>query len=373
MKNIYLKMTKTVFIVLTTTLAMNVTGCAMDGRTVTCVSTLPESLIPGETSVDANAVVAESETIAASVIPETTGELESEMTEIQTRVPENTLSMTSESKREMASAAPDFYEPKESEVVSSTDIDEEIYTVPVETEAVEKTTVPADETSEKTESETQEVSMVSSETENESMPMNNSAEDTEPSLILNPAYYSLDLDELRSVGKEATRQAIEDACGHHVVTACTFDGEEVTYTFQFNDELIQNQQRRADWANDHGVVTHQEIDGTFLADSESCGSMLAYFEWWGENKWVYQGWEKHSEERQELYDDFYTCVYNSAYMLVTEHGRNLSEEDKYIYFGYGFSMIPVEDPLFGMEQPIYAMEIYVGAMTYSTTRLDFAS
>ena len=134
------------------------------------------------------------------------------------------------------------------------------------------------------------------------------------------------------------------------------------FTFQFSDELMANQQKRADWANDHGIVTHQPIEGTYLPDSESCCSLLCVYEWWRDGRgWVFQGWPKDSEDYQKTYLDFYTCIYNSAYMLVTVHGENLSREDKYIYFGYGFSIIPTEDPLYGMERPLYAMEIYVGS------------
>ncbi|MBR5973959.1 MAG: hypothetical protein IK020_02135 [Clostridiales bacterium] len=182
-----------------------------------------------------------------------------------------------------------------------------------------------------------------------------------------PYYYPLDISECKRIADSAIRQAILDTCSHHVIDGYDENWEPMKYYFQFDDSLMANQQKRADTANEAGVITHAPMEGTFLPDSESCCSMLAVFDYLGSqprNEWYFQGWPKESQDYQEIYDDFYTFVYNSAYMLVTVHGENLSREDKYLYFGYGFSMIAVPDQLLGMEMPLYAMEIYVGANYY---------
>ena len=332
MKNINKRNNKAMATVLCAALIMGATGCNLLRTVEKEASVSPESTIPStavsETTEETTTVTSDSS--ETTVIEET-----------ETSVTTTETSETSEPSGTTTAA------PGESEEVNPT-----------------KTPKKSTKTSKETTAATTKTTIAPAETSAPAVPTAVPATPTptpDPTPAEDP-YSPLDLAELKSIGKAAIRQAIQDACSHHVVSGLTYDGQEGTFTFQFSDSLMTNQQKRADWANDHGVVTHQEIDGTYLPDSESCCSLLCVYEWWRDGRgWVFQGWPKNSEDYQETYLDFYTCIYNSAYMLVTVHGENLSREDKYIYFGYGFSIIPTEDPLYGMERPLYVMEIYIGA------------
>lgn len=342
MKNANRRMNKIMAAVLCAALIMGVTGCNSFLRSDenTGVSALPESTIPGTTVSETTEETTKETTGATTTVTSASSEA-SVTEEPETTVTSTETSETSAPAEETTTAPSETAQPtkapkKEKKETKATTVTTQTTAAPSTPIPVPATPTPVPATSTPTPEPT-------------------------PTPVEDP-YHPLDIAELKAIGNRAIRQAIQDACGHHVISGRTYEGQEGTFTFQFSDELMANQQKRADWANDHGIVTHQPIEGTYLPDSESCCSLLCVYEWWRDGRgWVFQGWPKDSEDYQKTYLDFYTCIYNSAYMLVTVHGENLSREDKYIYFGYGFSIIPTEDPLYGMERPLYAMEIYVGS------------
>lgn len=186
-----------------------------------------------------------------------------------------------------------------------------------------------------------------------------------------PVYKPFDTSKAKSVAKSAIRQAIIDVCGDRVVIAEDPYGieEPVTYTFDFDDGLISNEQKRADTALSNGELSHQAISGAYVPDAESCCSILAMYDSSSSapaDGWGYMGWPKDTESHPESYEDLYTCMYNAAYMLVTVHCRAMALDSDYVHFGYGIAMKPSNYGYQsdGEEITCYEIYVYIGAELY---------
>lgn len=380
---------KVCVVTLVVSMVLGMCGCAQadlpsDGH----IYTLPESTIPVEargTEIPMG-VTAESEAVVTKTVAASETSVEEAPVETRaadtTGTEETSVEATSaveatsvvEAPEEMGSEGTETSSDVEPEEDSEAVAEEAVSEEEVVEEVIEETSEdeePWDEEPESSESVAKEMSeseqAAEEPSESETETEETSESEQEDSGYPVPSYYPLDIPACKSIADTAIRQAIVDACGDHEINGFDENGDPKMYYFRFDDSLMANQQKRADTANEAGIITHAPMEGTYLPDSESCCSMLAVFDYMGSkplNEWYFQGWPKDSQDHQEIYDDFYTFVYNSAYMLVTVHGENLSREAEYLYFGFGFSMIAVPDPVVGMEMPLYAMEIYVGADKY---------
>lgn len=351
---------KLVATVLCTVMILSSTGCAYSAYPAKNVNSLPESSIPGTTLSETT----EETTTDTSTSSETSISEDVETTEASTETSVETNSETSATS-----------EPAEStETVSfssETDMTQPTKDSKKETTKDTKDTKKSDGTS------TQKTKAPSSATRGTKAPSETSEPTVHtyfpptstptPSPSPTPTgipYYPLDVAKLKSVANSAIRQAIVDKCGGHKYTATNDNGEDVEYAFQFDAEVMARQQKRSDCALANGELTHGPLGGYTHPDAESICSLLATFSRGGKpNGWVYQGWPKNSEDYWEDYTDFYTCIYNTAYMLVTVHCKSLSTNDSYIYYGYGFSIRPVSEDMSGMDCPRYDMMIYIGAQS----------
>lgn len=348
---------KLVATVLCTVMILSSTGCAYSAYPAKNVNSLPESSIPGTT-------------LAETTKETTTDTSTSSETSISEGV--ETTEASTETSVETNSESSATSEPAEStETVSfssETDMTQQTKDSKKETTKDTKKSIGTSTQKTKAPSSTTRGTKAPSETSEPTVhtyfpPTSTPTPSPSPTPTGIP-YYPLDVAKLKSVANSAIRQAIMDKCGGHKYTVTNDNGEDVEYAFQFDAEVMARQQKRSDCALANGELTHGPLGGYTHPDAESICSLLATFSRGGKpNGWVYQGWPKNSEDYWEDYTDFYTCIYNTAYMLVTVHCKSLSTNDSYIYYGYGFSIRPVSEDMSGMDCPRYDMMIYIGAQS----------
>lgn len=188
-----------------------------------------------------------------------------------------------------------------------------------------------------------------------------------------PEFIPFDTENAKSVANSAMRQAISDCCGGRVVVVTDPYGveEPQLYSFAFDDDLISNQQKRASAALSSDSLGHSAFSDTYVPNAESCGSVIVMYDNSSSAEragWKYIGFTKNSETEFKSYDDLYTCMYNTAYMLINVHCPPMAQNTDFLYFGYGFAVKPTycEEVNGKEEATCYEIYMYVGANLFYT-------
>lgn len=146
--------------------------------------------------------------------------------------------------------------------------------------------------------------------------------------------------------RSATKQAIIDHCSWK-------DG------FEFNDKVMANEKKRAEWTAENDWIGHCDVPGTRIP-LEACANVIANYDP-SSNQIVWTGLNS------KIYYDAYDCFYDLATYLVTEHtkqlGCHIDFAEYSIYFGYGVGIKDTSFDWYGDWQYEWNINIYIGAET----------
>ncbi len=123
------------------------------------------------------------------------------------------------------------------------------------------------------------------------------------------------------------RQAIQDA----MVDKCSWkDGE------YFNDAVMKNQQKRAEYSVKHGILGHMDMPGTFVP-YEAASGLTCYLYYNDNHQLIKTGWTwyDHSGTPHQYFDDPYSCFYDLTVFDIVEHSHKISDDPEKIYLGFG--------------------------------------
>lgn len=150
--------------------------------------------------------------------------------------------------------------------------------------------------------------------------------------------------------RSATKQAIADHCSWKT-------------GFVFDDRVMANEKKRAEWTAANDVIGHCDVPGTVIP-LEACASSGA--EYFPETDVMRFYWTDHGGTNHYYENDAYSCYYDLATFLVMEHttqlGCHVDFAEYSIFFGYGVGI--KEDSwtsIAGEYHYSWNINIYIGA------------
>ena len=160
-----------------------------------------------------------------------------------------------------------------------------------------------------------------------------------PTPVPTPAPTYKNPGDFMSTIKSAVRQAITDYCSDHSYSYQDENGQTVTINFQFNDNLMSNEKKRAQYSIDNGFIGHQDMPGTFNP-LEACGtSTMTYVASADTYCWNIPD----DIGKGQYNNDPYQAYYDYAKYLITQHTTQISGDKDNVYFGFGVAYTKVDD------------------------------
>lgn len=144
----------------------------------------------------------------------------------------------------------------------------------------------------------------------------------------------------KDIAISAMKAAVRDICSGHSVSYTDVNGQNITIPFQFNDAVMDNVQRRADYMAEVNRLGHYEIDGTWQMLEAVAGMGSDLTTEGGTLHWHYF-WTDYAG-KNHYHDSYYDCIYEVTAFLITEHTTKLSTEESMVCFGVGFA--PRKEP-----------------------------